>query len=396
MLPLLLIFVLIIVLIRLKVPIGIAMFAGALFLGIWNFGLTGEFWTLIYQSLINLNSWKLVLTVALILSFANMFEMAGFVKSMVRSLESILPPKWVSRAAPAIIGLLPMPGGAMVSAPIVREIGRHDENIKAEMFTASNYWWRHVWEAAWPLYPSIILAAAVLKISVWKVAVINFPISVICILTGLSLRGIGSGSKSGSEVDLKLLIKSLWPILTIVLLGLILNIDLIISVLLVMGALYFVKYVNRDAVLASLKRGFSPEIIFLIFGVMTLMYAMEKTGTAAIFYGELLDLRIPSALVAFAVPFAVGVLTGVTSAYIGVGFPVIFPLLGTETLTFNAGMLLAFAGGFMGVMASPVHLCLVLTSRYFKASIGLTLLRLAPIIVATSLLSWLLALGLYR
>ena len=395
MLPLLLIFVLIIVLIRLKVPIGISLIAGALFLGVWNFKVGEDFWMLLYHSLINLKSWKLVLTVALILTFANLFELAGFVRSMVRSLESILPPRWVARAAPAIIGLLPMPGGAMVSAPIVKEIGR-DSNIKPELFTASNYWWRHVWEAAWPLYPSIILAAAVLKVSVWDVAIINFPISVICILTGLILGPIGGAEKSPGKVDFLLLIKSLWPILTIVLLGLILHIDLIISVILVIIVFLLARYTDINQLKSALRKGFSPDVVLLIFGVMTLMYAMEATGTASLFYGELLELNIPSALVAFAVPFAVGVLTGVTSAYIGVGFPVILPLLGTETLTFNSGMLLAFAGGFMGVMASPVHLCLVLTSRYFKASIGLTLLRLAPLIVLTSFLSWALAISLYR
>ncbi|MEE9552720.1 MAG: DUF401 family protein [candidate division Zixibacteria bacterium] len=389
-----LIFVLIIVLIRFKVPIGLSLIAGALFLGVWSFGISKDFWMLLYQSLINLKSWKLVLTVTLILTFANLFEMAGFVKSMVRSLESILPPRWVARAAPAIIGFLPMPGGAMVSAPIVKEIGRND-NIKPEIFTASNYWWRHVWEAAWPLYPSIILAAAVLKVSVWDVAIINFPISITCIASGLLLGSIGGRVKSPGRVNFLLLLRSLWPILTIVLLGLILNIDLIISVILVIIVLLLTRYIDIAALKVSLKRGFSPGIIFLIFGVMTLMYAMEETGAAALFYEELLELRIPSALVAFAVPFVVGVLTGVTSAYIGVGFPVILPLLGTESLSFNSGMLLAFAGGFMGVMASPVHLCLVLTSRYFKASVGLTLLRISPLIVLTSIISWLLAITLY-
>jgi integral membrane protein (TIGR00529 family) len=346
MLPLLLIFVLIIVLIRLRVSIGLALIAGALFLGVWNFGLGREFWMLLYNSLVNLKSWKLVLTVVLILTFAHMFESAGFVRSMVRSLESILPPRWVSRAAPAIIGLLPMPGGAMVSAPIVKEIGR-DSDIRPETFTAANYWWRHVWEAAWPLYPSIILAAAVLKVSVWDVAIINFPISLTCIAVGLTLGKIGGPKRSAGKPDFLLLLKSLWPILTIVLLGLILNIDLIISVILIMIILQLARYVNLGNLRGAFKKGFSPGIIILIFGVMTLMYAMENTGTARLFYDELLELSIPPAFVAFAVPFVVGVLTGVTSAYIGVGFPVILPLLGSESLSFNSGMLLAFAGGFM-------------------------------------------------
>jgi integral membrane protein (TIGR00529 family) len=233
MLPLLLLFVLVLVLIRLKVPIGISLLSGALFLGIWRFGLSSDFWMLLYHSLINIRSWRLVVTVVLILTFANLFESMGFVRSMVSSLESFLPPKWVARAAPAIIGLLPMPGGAMVSAPIVKHIGRNSV-ITPERITAQNYWWRHVWEATWPLYPSIILAAAVLGVSVWDVAIINFPISVAAIVVGLSLGPVGSSARSGEKGDYLKLVKSLWPILFIVIVGLILKIDLIISVILVL------------------------------------------------------------------------------------------------------------------------------------------------------------------
>jgi hypothetical protein len=192
------------------------------------------------------------------------------------------------------------------------------------------------------------------------------------------------------------LLKSLWPILFIVIVGLILKIDLVISVILVLLILIFGYKASREIIISSLKTGFSPGIIILIFGVMTLMYTMEATGIASLFYEELLQLNIPSRLVVFVVPFVVGLLTGVTSAYIGVAFPIIVPLLGTETLNINAGMLLAFAGGFMGVMSSPVHLCLVLTSQYFKASIAKTLLTVVPLIILTSCAAWVLSVTLYK
>ncbi|UCC79838.1 MAG: DUF401 family protein [Candidatus Zixiibacteriota bacterium] len=395
MLPLLLLFVLVLVLIRLKVPIGVSLLSGAIFLGIWSFGLSGDFWKLLYNSLINIRSWRLVVTVVLILTFANLFESVGFVRSMVSSLESFLPPKWVARAAPAIIGLLPMPGGAMVSAPIVKQIGR-DSDISPERITAQNYWWRHVWEAAWPLYPSIILAAAVLSVSVWDVAIINFPICITCILVGLLLGKVGASARSGERGDYVKLIKSLWPILFIVVVGLVLKIDLIISVILVLVILYFRYKPTKPVIISSIKTGFAPGVIILIFGVMTLMYTMEATEIASLFYHELLQLNIPSGLVVFVVPFVVGLLTGVTSAYIGVAFPIIVPLMGTEMLNIKAGMILAFAGGFMGVMASPVHLCLVLTSQYFRASIAKTLLTVAVPIILTSCAAWVLSVTLYN
>jgi integral membrane protein (TIGR00529 family) len=395
MLALLLLFIIIVTLVRFKLPIGAALLAGAIFLGIYHFQFTSELWQLLYNSIINLRSWKLVVTVALILSFAHIYESAGFVRSMVASLETFLPPQWVARVAPSIIGLLPMPGGAMVSAPIVRQLGE-DFDITPEQFTASNYWWRHVWETTWPLYPSIILAAAVLKVSVWDVAIINFPISVACILSGLMLKRVGSSKRKPGRFDIAALGGSLWPIATIVLLGLVFRIDLIISVILVTATVIVTQRISKVHIAHGLKNGFSPKIMLLIFGVMTLMYAIENTGSAANFYSELLYYHIPPAMVVFAIPFVVGFLTGITSAYIGVGFPVVLPLLGSGGLKFNAGMMLAFAGGFMGVMASPVHLCLVLTSDYFKASLAKTLSILIIPICMTSIISWILAMTIYR
>jgi len=160
--------------------------------------------------------------------------------------------------------------------------------------------------------------------------------------------------------------------------------------------LFFKYKPPKTVVISSIKKGFAPGVIVLIFGVMTLMYVMEATETAFLFYNELLQLNIPSEVVVFVVPFVVGFLTGVTSAYIGVAFPIIVPLLGTEALNINAGMILAFAGGFMGVMASPVHLCLVLTSQYFRASIARTLFTVAAPIILTSCAAWILSATLYN
>jgi uncharacterized protein len=395
MLALLILFVIIVVLVRLRLPIGFSLIIGAVFLGIYYFGIGGKFWVLLFHSVKSFETWKLVVTVSLILTFAFIFESAGFVEDMVRSLKSFLSPRWVSRIAPAIIGLLPMPGGAMVSAPIVKLMGEGG-NTTPEQFTSSNYWWRHVWETTWPLYPSIILAAAVMKVSVWDVAIINFPISLTCIISGFLLKPIGEKVRSREKFDALSLWNSLWPILFIVVLGLIFKIDIVISVLFVTAIVIIYRHIKLPIIIDGLKKGFALDMIALIFGVMTLMMAIDETGAAAKFYEELVIAHVPPWLVVYTVPFVVGVLAGITSAYIGVGFPVVFPLIGTATLSHNAGLLLAFAGGYMGVMISPVHLCLVLTAEYFKASLWKSIYLIVIPVLLTSIISFILAFTLYR
>jgi len=74
---------------------------------------------------------------------------------------------------------------------------------------------------------------------------------------------------------------------------------------------------------------------------------------------------IPTPLIFFLIPFIVGILTGVTSASIGISFPILVGMLPyVNPLKY---ILLAFLSGYLGVMVSPMHLCLVLTREYFNA-----------------------------
>jgi uncharacterized protein len=52
--------------------------------------------------------------------------------------------------------------------------------------------------------------------------------------------------------------------------------------------------------------------------------------------------------------------------FVGSTFPLLISIQGGASLS---GISLAFAAGFIGVLLSPVHLCLVLTRQYFKADL---------------------------
>ncbi len=61
-------------------------------------------------------------------------------------------------------------------------------------------------------------------------------------------------------------------------------------------------------------------------------------------------------------------LTGVNHAYVGISFPILLPIFGSE----NPDMVLvlfAYVSGFVGILLSPAHLCLVLTLDFFKADL---------------------------
>ena len=74
-------------------------------------------------------------------------------------------------------------------------------------------------------------------------------------------------------------------------------------------------------------------------------------------------------------PFITGLLTGLTVGFVGSTFPLVISIAGGAPL---AVMSLAFASGFIGVLLSPVHLCLVLTREYFKADMWGVYRKLIP------------------
>ena len=90
-----------------------------------------------------------VVTAILVLSDAQ--EYTGQGRRLVTGLESYMrSPRVRLVFFPALIGLLPMPGGAIFSCPMVRDTAA-DTNLTNEQKGLINYWFRHIWEISWPL-----------------------------------------------------------------------------------------------------------------------------------------------------------------------------------------------------------------------------------------------------
>jgi integral membrane protein (TIGR00529 family) len=381
-------FALIVLLIRLKVPVGLTLVLTAVFLAFLEFGLSIKIIEPFRQTLLSLKTWKLIAIIFLVITLGSILAKTGYLERMVKALNAYVSPRTVARMAPALIGLLPMPGGAMVSAPIIEELAKNHP-ISAEDKTAANFWWRHIWEPVWPLYQSVILAAAILGITVWRVAIICFPSTIACIVSGyLLIRLPLPGEKSHRESlyhFAREMILSMWPVIFIVLAGLIFQIDLIVSLIILYIIMLIARVTNFRMIGSSFVSEFSIDVILIFLGGLSLMNIIE-TGQAA--HNTLLALKgsgIPIDLVVFALPFLVGLLTGLTAAYVGVGFPIVssaFVLTGG----LSSGMLLAYAGGLMGIMVSPVHLCLVLTKRYFGAKFKGIYRRLLPVVILATLM----------
>jgi len=288
--------------------------------------------------------------------------------------------------------LIPMPAGAIFSAPMVKEIGDR-EGLTAEENTFVNYWFRHIWEFVWPLFPGMILFAGLLKVEIREVILVQFPLTITAVIVGFIWeyknlkKDAGTISKKDIFLNLKKLFLGIWPILLIIVLVLAAKIDLLFSLILAILSLFLLNF--RKFKLPVLKKIIKNDIdlgvVILIAGIMIFQRMLQVSGGIEIIPEVFAKLGVHPFIILFSIPFFIAVSTGVSSAAIGIGLPILLPIIiqGEANLYYA---MLAFTGNFIGVMISPMHLCLVVTKNYFKADMGkiYKMLILPLIIIALS------------
>lgn len=326
-------------------------------------------WKTCKDTVLNPVTIKLVLA----LSFIRIFEMIlrehAILNEMMNSVKALIRnKKLVIVSMPLLIGIIPSVGGAYFSAPMVAETTK-DLNISPEEKGFINYWYRHPWEFILPLYPGILLASALSKIELHNLISVNITFAILILITGffLSMRNI----KGSIDIDIEknLSKKGLWsfvPILSVLLLVAVLHIELHYALFAVVIFLFVFFRYKLKSIIKALKHGFSPDVIILILGVMLFKEAMESSGAVKNLSEFFIKEGIPLFPILFILPFITGLLTGITVGFVGSTFPFIASLTGSYSIGIIS---FAFASGFIGVLLSPVHVCLILTREYFKADL---------------------------
>ena len=84
---------------------------------------------------------------------------------------------------------------------------------------------------------------------------------------------------------------------------------------------------------------------------------------------------MPLIAILIVVPLLVGSISGTPTMGIGIIFPLLLPLLGDYNV-YVVGII--YAGLIGGYLASPMHLCLILTNSYYRSELGRVYRYLVP------------------
>jgi len=336
---------------------------------------------------------KLMGIIVLVYTLSGVLRKVESLKDLTDSLQQLVKDyRLILAFIPALLGLIPMPAGAMFSAPMVKEIGDREE-LTPEEDTFVNYWFRHIWEFVWPLFPGMILFAGLLKVEIQEVILIQFPLTITAVIVGFiweykNLRKDATLiNKKDILFNLKKLFLGVWPILLIIILVLGAKINLLLSLAIVIFSLFIlnINRLNLKMLKEISRNDIDLSVVILIASIMIFQRILQVSGGIEIIPEVFAKLGVHPYIVLFIIPFFIGTMTGISSAALGIGLPILLPIIVQGEANLYYAML-AFTGSFIGVMISPMHLCLVVTKNYFKADMGkiYKMLILPLIIIALS------------
>ena len=391
-------FIIVIILIRKKFNFGLSLIIGSIIVGVFSLQeiqlidipkamIEASFYSFeknqIYTSTI-----ELAVLMTLIYILAKLMQETGAIKKIIESLRSVFSKGGILGIIPALYGLMPVPGGALFSAPMIDEEGeKYKLNKNQKNFL--NVWFRHIWFPVYPISSAMITLILLtntysteqnlgITIHISFLMLVNIPAFIAMIIIGFFyLRKYikkPQNEVKKTKKDPAGLIYILPPILPLFFYIFLINfgftdyraflIGIIFSIIL----LYFLLKIGRSEYIKLIKKSLTINLALAIFGIMIFRQMITVSGTDILIADTIKSLNIPVILMIVLIPLILGLLTGYNLGAIGLSFPLVSVFFPSpmDTITLVGYISLIFISSLVGYLISPIHLCNVLSSDYLK------------------------------
>jgi uncharacterized protein len=382
-------FVIIIILIRKKFNFGLSLIFGSIIVGLFSLQeiepieIPKAFvQATIYSyntNQIQTDTIELALLMTLIFLLAKTMQETGAIKKLIDSLRTIFTKGGILGIIPAVYGLMPVPGGALFSAPAIDEEGEK-YNLDKNQKNFLNVWFRHIW---FPIYP---ISSAMILITSSKFA--NYDITFLIIANipaflasvGIGLLYLNKFVKNSKIKDKKTkrdyngLIYLLPPILPLLIYGILqffkvsqiraFLIGVILSIILV----FYLTKENKKNYLNILKKSLTFNLALAIFGIMIFREMFDASQANIVLKDIIVNSSIPIFSMVIIIPLLLGILTGYNLGAVALSYPILVPFFpaNIDLITLVGFSSLIFISSVVGYIISPLHLCNVLSSDYLK------------------------------
>ncbi len=287
-------------------------------------------------------------------------------------------------------------GGALFSAPLVDRCDA-EGNIPPLLKTQINYWFRHIWEYWWPLYPGVILAMQYSGLPAIVFFLIQVPFTFAAVAGGYffilrRIRRQDNMEGNYGKINIDDVFPAMGPICLLVVVslagsavlplfgieGALANlISMLAGLIMALGVVFRGHSSQFRISLRMIGRKETRLMMALVVGIQSfsaaLLCPLDADGGTLItgMRDEFIQTGIPLIAVIMLVPFISGMVTGVAFGFVGASFPIVFALIGPDRTPALSAATTAFAYsfGYMGMMLSPMHACFVVTAEYFCVTV---------------------------
>jgi hypothetical protein len=367
-------FLLIIIMLNKKVDTGTTMFTASIVIGLLGgFGVTGMMKT-ITGSLVSTTTMALLATVTMICILGHLLHVHRILDKMVDSLEDLLKnTKAIIMLIPSLMGVLFIPGGAVLSAPIVDNLGDR-MNMDGVRKASINMVFRHAWFLIFPFSTSMILASQLAEVSPYSIIKFNVPMAVAAISAAyiLYIKNSPGGKVAGetsrnNSVKVKIGRAMLYtsPIWTGIALNIALQVPFYLALISGIIIVYLITGEDRKNFLNDIYKGIKFKMLYSVAGIMVLQGFIRQMAAIRQIIDSMINLGMDIRILIMLAAMAIGFLTASNPAVVGMLYPIFLPFAQNyQERTLFASLI--FVTGFLFYFISPLHLCQVFTAEYFN------------------------------
>jgi len=337
-------------------------------LGLFSLSL-GSLWQQTYTTITDPSILMLSLAVGLIPIIGGIMENGGLIDNLVNNIR--MKRNYFMAFTSAFIGMLPMPGGALLSAPPVDKSGK---TVSNEMKSAINVWFRHVFLLIYPL-GALLATTAMAKVNLYVAVLYLMPGFILMSILGyvFLLRNINGKNNSASEIDHKKIIAPIVviliaPFIHFVLMttfaSIIQELPLLIGVISsLILSLVFTK-IDWNEFKAVVIRMKPWNFALIILGMFLFLHIFQASATSQV----IADAAFSKVTLLVGIGFLLGFATGRVQVPIAILLPIYFAQFGANSMTPITFSILFFAA-YQGYLVSPVHPCVSVSLEYFKTDL---------------------------
>ena len=341
----------------------LSLIIGALILGVFNLDFN-TFLNVTLNTVTNIPILLLALAIGMIPLIGGGLQVSGLLGDLVNNLQ--MKRQVFLGFSPALMGLLPIPGGALLSAPMLHKAG---DDISPDSYASINVWFRHMLILIYPL-GAILPCSKMANLNLYKVILYILPGFVILFLLGyfFFLFKIKGDMPSPSQIKIR---KIVIPILIIVAAPFI---HIILSNTIFMDEISLLIGISASLLLTiligkltvkqnkSIFLKMKPWKYFLIIiGIFLFLHVFQASSIS-----EKIALIVFSKnfLIIF-IAFFLGFVTGRVQVPISILLPIFLSKYGSLQLT-TLTFAIMYIAVYIGYMVSPVHPCVSVSVEYFQ------------------------------